>query len=272
MALTAGRRTQRDPEGRMPLRAHLSELRTRFVRSAIGIGVGSVVGWFLYKPLFEAAARPIIEIQRKRDIAASINFSSVAGAFNLQVQTSIVIGVVLASPLWLYQLWAFITPGLTRKERRSSMAFLAAAVPLFLAGAGMAWLVLPRAVAFLYEFIPQGGSAITDAGTYFSFVTRLVLAFGIAFVVPVVLVSLNLVGLLPSQVLLRHWRIIVFSCFLFAAVATPTPEATSMVMLASVMCLLFAFAVGICVLSDRRKARRSPDDLSSVPDDQASPL
>lgn len=255
----------------MPLRAHLTELRQRFVRSAIAVLVGAVGGWFLYKPLFEAAARPIIDIQHERGINASINFSSVAGAFNLQVQTAIVIGVVLASPVWLFQLWAFITPGLTRKERRSSFAFVGVAVPLFLAGAALAWYMLPRAIEFLYEFIPQGGSAITDASTYFSFVTRIVLAFGIAFVIPVVLVSLNLVGLLPGHVLLKHWRIIVFACFLFAAIATPTPEATSMIVLASAMCVLFAIAIGICLLSDRRKSRRGPD-LESIPDDQASPL
>ncbi len=257
----------------MPLRAHLTELRKRFVRSAIAIGLGAVAGWFAYQPLFEAAARPIIEIQRKRDISASINFSNVVGAFNLQVQTSIVIGVVLASPVWLYQLWAFITPGLTRKERRSSFAFVGAAVPLFLLGAALAWLLLPKAINFLYAFIPQGGSAITDASTYFSFVTRIVLAFGIAFVIPVVMVSLNLVGLLPGRMLLKHWRIIVFACFLFAAVATPSPEATSMIVLAGAMCILFAIAIAICLLSDRRKARRNGSaDLADIPDDQASPL
>lgn len=257
----------------MPLRAHLIELRKRFVRSAIAIGLGAIGGWFAYKPLFEAAARPINEIQRRRDISASINFSNIAGAFNLQVQTSIVIGVVLASPVWLYQLWAFITPGLTRKERRSSFAFVGAAVPLFLAGAALAWLLLPKAINFLYAFIPQGGSAITDASTYFSFVTRIVLAFGIAFVIPVVMVSLNLVGLLPGRMLLKHWRIIVFACFLFAAVATPSPEATSMIVLAGAMCILFAIAIAICLISDRRKARSTGSaDLAALPDDQASPL
>jgi len=255
----------------MPLRAHLTELRKRFVRSAIAILVGAVAGWFVYKPLFEAAARPIIDIQKQQNIQAAINFNTPVGAFNLQVQTAIVIGVVLASPVWLYQLWAFITPGLTRKERRSSFAFVGAAVPLFLAGASLAWFMFPKAIAFLYEFIPAGGAAFTDASTYFSFVTRIVLAFGIAFVIPVVLVSLNLVGLLPGRILLSHWRITVFACFLFAAIATPTPEATSMVVLASAMCLLFAIAIAICLLADKRKARRAPD-LESIPDDQASSL
>ena len=257
----------------MPLRAHLTELRKRFVRSAIAILVGAVGGWFVYQPLFEAAARPIIEMQRAGSIPATVNFSNPVGAFNLQVQTAIVIGVILASPVWLYQLWAFITPGLTRKERRSSFAFVGAAVPLFLAGAGLAWYMFPRAVRFLYAFIPEGGSAFTEGSTYFSFVTRIVLAFGIAFVIPVVLVSLNLVGLLPGRMLLQHWRIIVFACFLFAAIATPTPEATSMIVLAGAMCILFAIAIVICLLSDRRKGRRSGSaELEAIPDDQASAL
>ncbi len=257
----------------MPLRAHLTELRKRFVRSAIAILIGAVGGWFVYKPLFEAAVRPILQMQREGSIPATVNFSNPVGAFNLQLQTAIVIGVVLASPVWLYQLWAFITPGLTRKERRSSFAFVGAAVPLFLAGAALAWYMFPKAVAFLYAFIPEGGSAFTDASTYFSFVTRIVLAFGIAFVIPVVMVSLNLVGLLPGRMLLQHWRIIVFFCFLFAAIATPTPEATSMLVLAGAMCILFAIAIVICLLSDRRKGRRSGSaELAALPDDQASPL
>ncbi len=256
----------------MPLRAHLAELRKRFTRSALAIGLGAIGGWYAYPPLFRAAVAPVRKIADESDgPLAAINFGQPTLAFNLQVQSAIVIGIFLAAPIWLYQLWAFITPGLTRKERRSAFAFVGVATPLFCGGALMAWWVLPKAVEFLFEFIPDGGSAIIDAPTYFSFVTRIVLAFGLAFVVPVVLVSLNLVGLLPGRVLLQHWRIMVFACFLFAAVATPTPEATSMCLLALSMCLLFAVAIGICLLADRRKARRGLD-LESLPDDVASPL
>ncbi len=273
MAITTPRRRQqRDPEGRMSLRDHLQELRKRFVRSAVAVALGAVGGWYAYRPLFEAASRPVQNIVRDHEgIVAYVNFAQPTLAFNLQIQSAIVIGVFLASPVWLYQLWAFITPGLTSKERRSAFAFVGAAAPLFCGGALMAWLVLPKAIEFLYDFIPDGGSAITDAPTYFSFVTRIVLAFGLAFVLPVIIVSLNLVGLLPGRMLLHHWRIIVFSCFLFAAVATPSPEATSMCLLAGAMCLLFAIAIAICLLSDRRKARRGLD-LESLPDDVASPL
>lgn len=271
MALTTPRRKQADPDGRMPLRAHLAELRRRFVRSAMAIAVLSVVGWFLYQPLFDASTEPIQALQREHHILAGINFTNPVGAFNLQIQSAIVIGFVLASPIWLYQFWAFITPGLTMRERRSAFAFVGAAVPLFLAGAALAWFMFPKALAFLYEFIPAGGSAFTDAATYFSFVTRIVLAFGFAFVMPVVMVSMNFAGMLPGRVLLSHWRIIVFICFLFAAVATPTPEATSMCVLAGALCLLFGLAIVLCLLSDRRKARRAPD-LESIPDDAPSPI
>lgn len=272
MAIAPSRR--RNPEGRMALREHLTELRRRLTRAGLAILAAAVAGWFLYEPLFEAATRPIREIQARRGPgSASINFADPFSPFNLKLQGALVIGVLIASPVWLYQLWAFVTPGLTRKERRSSLGFLAAAVPLFIGGAGLAWLVLPKAVEFLNEFVPQGGSTFIDARSYFSFVTRIVVAFGIAFVIPVLLVSLNLVGLLRGRTLLRHWRITVFACFLFAAIATPTPEATSMCVLAGAMCILFAIAIVICLLVDRRRdARSSEPSYESLDDDQASPL
>lgn len=258
----------------MALREHLLELRRRLTRAALGIFAGAVGGWFLYVPLFEAATRPIREIQAKRGAsAATINFADPMSPFNLKIQAALVIGVLISSPIWLYQMWAFITPGLNHRERRAAVGFLAAAVPLFLGGAGLAWLVLPKAVEFLNEFVPAGGSTFIDANGYFAFVTRIVLAFGVAFVIPVILVCLNLVGLLRGRTLVGHWRIIVFSCFLFAAIATPTPEATSMCILAGAMCLLFGIAMAICLLVDRRRARASGEpDLERLDDDEASPL
>jgi sec-independent protein translocase protein TatC len=273
MAVLTTRR-RRDPEGRMALREHLLELRKRLVRSAIAIFIGAVVGWFLYKRVFDAIAHPILEIQKERGREfATINFGDLASAFNLKIQLSILTGFVLASPVWLYQFWAFITPGLTHRERRYSFAFVGAALPLFLGGAALAWWVLPKAMAFFTEFVPEGGSNFILASTYFSFVTRIVLAFGIAFVIPVVLVGLNMVGLLSGRALLGHWRITVFACFLFAAIATPTPEATTMCILAGAMCLLFGLAIAICLLGDRRRARRSKDsDYSHLADDEASSI
>src|SRR3954453_207794 len=273
MAVLTTRR-RRDPEGRMALREHLLELRKRVVRSALAIVLGAVAGWFLYPWVIQALIRPILVIQHERGREfISINFGDVASPFNLKIQLSILTGVVLASPVWLYQLWAFVTPGLTRRERRYSFGFVAASLPLFLGGAALAWWALPKAIEFFNEFVPEGGSNLILANTYFSFVTRIVLAFGIAFVIPVLLVALNMVGILSGRSLVRQWRITVFACFLFAAIATPTPEATTMCILAGAMCLLFAVAVAICLLVDRRRARRAgEDDLSHLADDEASPL
>jgi sec-independent protein translocase protein TatC len=267
-------RRRRDPEGRMALREHLLELRRRVVRSSAAILLGAVAGWFVYTTVFDALARPILELQQERGLGKiSLNFPNPAAAFNLKIQLSILTGVVLASPVWLYQFWAFITPGLTRRERRYSFAFVGAALPLFLGGAALAWWVLPKAMSFFNEFVPRAGTNFIEAPTYFSFVTRIILAFGIAFVIPVVLVALNMVGLLSGRALVRQWRITVFGCFLFAAIATPTPEATTMCILAGAMCLLFGLAIAICLFGDRRRARRNRDsDLSHLSDDEASAI
>ena len=258
----------------MALREHLTELRRRVVRSVLAILVGAVAGWFLYPTVFDALARPISLLQEARGLAKiSLNFTNPAAALNLKVQLSVLTGVVLASPVWLYQFWAFVTPGLTRRERRYSFGFVGAALPLFLGGAALAWWVLPKAMDFFNQFVPRAGTNFIEATTYFSFVTRIVLAFGFAFVVPVVLVALNMVGLLSGRALVRQWRITVFGCFLFAAIATPTPEATTMCILAGAMCLLFGAAIAICLLIDRRRARRAGEDqLANLSDDEASEL
>jgi len=258
----------------MPLREHLRELRNRLLKAGLAIAVGAVVGWFLYNPLFEALIRPILDLANKRAGAdAKVILPQVATAFNLQLKLSFYIGVVVSSPVWLYQLWAFIVPGLTKREKRYAMGFVAVAVPLFLAGITLAWFVLPNAVTFLTEFTPKGAANYINADDYLTFVTRIMLAFGIAFVTPLLLVALNMVGILPARSLAKGWRIAVFLCFLFAAVASPTPDAGSMLALAFPMVGLFMIAVGIAFLNDRRKARRAAaEGWGDLSDDEASPL
>jgi sec-independent protein translocase protein TatC len=271
---TRPRRLRRgDPEGRMALREHLHELRRRLTRSAIAIAIGGVIGWFLSDRVYTALLSPIVDAQRANNVPTTINFADPMSAFNQRLQICVIIGIVLASPVWLYQFWAFITPGLTRKERRYSFGFGGAALPLFLGGGTLAWYVLPKALQFLNSFVPTGGSNFITASVYFSFVTRIILAFGLAFVIPVVLVALNMAHLVSGRTMLNQWRITVFLCFLFAAVATPTPEVTSMLLLAGAMCVLFAIAISVCLLLDRRRARRSPEpDYESLADDEASAL
>ena len=257
----------------MPLREHLLELRSRLVRAGIAIILGAVAGWFLYPPVFDALMRPLYEIAREHpDRFVKVNFGQVASPFNLRLRLSFYLGFLVSSPIWLYQLWAFIVPGLTKREKRYSVSFVAAAVPLLLAGIGVAWLVLPNAVKFLTEFTPSGASNIIVADDYLTFVLRIMMAFGIAFVTPLLLVALNMAGLLSAVALAKAWRVAVFLCFLFAAIASPTPDAGSMLALAFPMVALYMLAVGIAWFNDRRRGRRAREAFGDLADDEASPL
>ena len=257
----------------MPLREHLRELRTRLLKAVLAIGLGAIAGWFLYQPLISALERPLTAIGKQRDTLVTLNFGGISDPFNLRIKLAIYLGLALASPIWLYQLWAFIVPGLTRREKRYAMAFVGAAVPLFAAGVGLAWMVLPNAIRFFSDLAPSKTTQIIDAEAYLTFVTRLMLAFAIAFVVPLLLVALNLVGVVSARALGRAWRVATFLCFLFAAVASPTPDAGTMVALALPMVALYLAAVGIAWIVDRRRARRrAGDPTAGLPDDEASPL
>ncbi len=263
-----------NPEGRMALKEHLREARNRLFKSAIAVLAATVVGFFVYEPVLRALAAPIIAINEQEGRTASLNFDSAASPFDLLIQVSVFLGLVLSSPVWLYQLWAFITPGLKTKERRIALAFIAVAFPLFLAGIGLAWLILPNAVRVLTEFTPEDFSNYISVSVYFAFVLRLMLAFGIAFLLPVVLVGLNMVGVVSGKQILKAWRITVFLVCLFAAMAAPGGDALSMFYLAVPLLLLFFVAIGLCLLNDKRRARRTAAREAAVDAtaDTATPL
>lgn len=240
----------------MPLREHLLELRKRLFFAALGIVLGAVFGWIAYERVFAALQEPLLDAAAERGIIASVNFSGLASAIDIKFKVALFIGALVSSPWWIYQLWAFVTPGLTRKERRSAIGFVAAAVPMFLGGAAFAWYVLPRAVTVLTEFVPEDATNLIDASTYLSFVMRFILAFGIAFFVPVLMVCLNLVGLVRGSAWLKGWRWAVLLSFVFSAVMTPTPDVLTMAALAAPTIALYMSAVGLSLLHDRRVDRR----------------
>ena len=241
----------------MALVDHLRELRNRLFKSAIGVILGTVAGFILYQPMLAALIKPITDLNEKEGRLASLNVDGVASSFDLMIQISVFMGLILASPVWLYQLWAFIVPGLHKKEKRMALSFVAAAVPLFVGGVVLAWMVLPNAVRVLTDFTPVGASNFITAQVYLSFVTRLMLAFGIAFLMPVVLFGLNVAGILRGAQLVKSWRITVFLVCLFAAMAAPGADAMSMFYLAGPMLALFALAVGLCIMNDKRRDRRA---------------
>jgi sec-independent protein translocase protein TatC len=240
----------------MPLREHLLELRKRVGRAAIGLLVGAVLGWVLYEEIFEILQGPVVRIQEDRGLLIGLNFAGVLAAFDMQVKVSLFVGVLASSPWWVYQLWAFITPGLTRRERLVTVGFLAAAVPLFLTGAYLAWALLPQAVGVLTGFTPSDAFNLISASEYLTFVMRMVLAFGAGFLLPVIMVALTMVGLVEGRTWLHGWRVAVMLSFLFGAVATPTGDAISMLVLAVPITALYFIAVGIGLVLDRRRERR----------------
>lgn len=271
--LPARRRPQHDPEGRMTLSEHLGELRRRVVRAALGIALGGVVGWVYYGPIIGLLQRPITQEQAGRGAGSliSLNFGGIADPFTLKLKIAFFVGLLIASPVWIYQLWAFITPGLMRNERRYALGFLSAAVPFFLGGAWLAFQVMPKAVEFLLELTPQQASNVIDAQVYLTFVTRFILSFGAAFLLPVALVGVNMAGLVTARRLAKAWRITVFAIFVFAAVATPTPDAGSMLLLGGAILVLYLLALAVCFVHDARKARREAAQ-PAWSDDEASPL
>ncbi len=251
-------------EGRMPLREHLLEIRKRLFLVSCGLVAGAILGWFLYQPLLDALQAPLEKAAAEQGKVINLNFSGMATALDMKIKVSLFLGVIVSCPWWLYQLWAFITPGLTSKERRYAMGFLGASVPLFLGGAFLAWWVLPHAVDILAGFVPEGATNLTDAQGYLSFVMRLVLAFGLAFVLPVVLVALNFAGLVRAKALFAGWRWAVLIAFVFAAVMTPTPDALTMILVALPICLLYFGAVGIAFLRDRSTDKRDAAALAGA--------
>ncbi|NMR21518.1 twin-arginine translocase subunit TatC [Cellulomonas fimi] len=240
----------------MPLREHLLELRKRVGLAVVGLLLGAVVGWVLYPPIFEILQAPVVDLNEARGDLIALNFSGVLSAFDMRLKVAFFVGVIVSSPWWVYQLWAFVTPGLTHRERLTTVGFVTAAVPLFLAGAFLAWTLLPKAVALLTGFTPEGSANLITAQEYLTFVMRMVLASGVGFLLPVVMVGLTMVGAVEGRTWLRGWRVAVLLAFVFGAVATPTGDAVSMLVLAVPIVGLYFAAVGVALLRDRRVARR----------------
>lgn len=235
----------------MSLGEHLLELRKRLIISAIALALGLVAGWLLVEPVWGMLRSPILDLQDSgRD--AVLSYTEITEAFDLKVQIALFISILITSPVWLYQFWAFLAPGLTKREKLYGVGFLGAAVPLFLAGAYAGWYVLPNIVKLLASFQPDEDVFNLTARFYVNFAVKLLLAVGVAFVMPVVLVMLNFIGIIRGKTILKSWRGAVLVIALFAAITTPAADLISMFLLAAPMVVLFFIAAGIALLHDRR--------------------
>lgn len=243
-------------QARMTLAEHLVELRKRLLISVVATLVAGVIGWFLADFVWAALSEPVLEIAQERNRDAEINYTTVSEAFDTKIAIALTLGIVIASPVWLYQIWAYFVPALVRQERRYAIGFLAAAIPLFAAGATTGWFVLPNIVTLLTSFAPEQSATLLTAKVYLDFALKLVIAIGVGFVLPVFLVLLNAVGVLPAASILRGWRVAVVLIALFTAIATPAADVVSMVILAIPMVGLYFLAAGVAWLRDRSQAKK----------------
>ncbi|MCR2052506.1 twin-arginine translocase subunit TatC [Actinomyces bowdenii] len=250
-------RRKDNPEARMSIGDHLRELRNRVIISAIGVIVGAVVGYLIYDEAFAVVTYPITEAIED-GAKLTLNFNTVLGSFDMKIRISLWLGVILSSPLWMYQFWAYVGPGMTAKEKRYTWAYGVVGLLLFLCGVGLGIIILPHAVKILTGFIPQvaATSGFIDAGPYLSFVMRIILVFGLAFLLPEVMVALNQLGLVKGTTLLKGWRWAVVIIFAFMAVANPLPDPWSMIFMALPITGLYFLACYIAIRHDKRVARK----------------
>ena len=264
-------------DARMPLLDHLRELRKRVVRASLAIFIASGFGWFTYNPIITTLAKPVCDLSAAQKSGAthcgSLYINGVLGPLNLQIKVALLSGVILAAPYWLYQLWAFIAPGLHKKEKRNSVLFLASATPFFAIGATLGYLVLPVAIKVLFGFTPSSLSNLVKFDDYLDFVMRIILLFGLAFELPIFLVTFNLIGFLRGTTILRPWRMWLFAITLFTAAFTPTGDPLTMMLLAVPLMILYFMAGGIALLVDKRRDKRSERiEASSSAIDAPTPI
>ena len=263
MARNPARSRRKNPEGQMPLGEHLRELRRRLLWAMLGIVVGAVAGWLIYPLVFEQIMSPLGEL-RERGQEAALNFTTIGAAFDLRLRIALFLSLFLSSPWWIYQIWAFITPGLTRTERRYALGFTFSGALLFVMGGAVGWLILPHAVTILTSFTPESAVNLMDARIYFTFFTRIVATFGIAFLLPLVLVALNLLGVVSGASMLRQWRWAVLVAFTFTAFANPLPDAWSMIVMAIPLIALYLGACALALRHVKRVAKRDAAEEAAL--------
>lgn len=243
----------------MTLLQHLLELRKRLFIAAAGLIVGMVVAYIVSGPVIDLLTMPIAQIAAQHGHNyTKLNFNTVTSGFDLRMRIAFSIGLLISAPVWMWQIWAFIMPGLTRREVRYTIGFMAAAIPLFGAGLYVGWLIMPHMITLMAGFVPtgQGVAQFYDYSTYYDFVFKLLLVIGVSFVTPVFLVALNLAGIVSGRGILKGWRIAIIVIAVFSAAATPAADVASMLMLGGILCVLYFAAVLVSLLFDRRKARR----------------
>ena len=268
-----------NPEARMPLMEHIRELRNRVLKALSAAAAGSVAGWFIEPHVWKFVTGPYCRLPTR--FINPLGLGAVHGGgcnlivtglfdyFFLHLKLAIAIGIIVSAPIWLYQFWAFLAPGLHSRERRWAYFFAAAAIPLFAIGGTIAYFAMSKGLGFLLHMLPRNVIPFITVSNYLGFAIAMLLIFGLAFELPLVMVLLNVAGVLTHQRFAKWRRMIIFGVFAFAAVATPSPDPISMLLLAVPCVLLVEGAEIFAWANDRRRARRgaiypglTPEEIS----------
>lgn len=256
------------PDGAMSLYDHLRELRYRFVVSAVAIVITTTVAAFFYLDLLRLIMWPYqqgVALLKQSNPTASIEIVNrdTTAPFLLALKTCAWAGLIAACPVWIWQLWAFIVPGLLAQEKRWALRFMFSAVPLFLLGAAVGYAVMPRGIAVMLQFTPEnlGITNQQDLNNFLDLEMKLIFVFGLAFLLPVVLVFLNIIGVVSAAQLKKARVYAIFGTFVFGAVVTPSTDPYSMLALALPMAVLYLISEVIASVHDKRKARRAGETL-----------
>lgn len=243
--------------GVMPLLQHLAEFRERIFKSALIVGIGFIANWFFYNQIIQRLAKPVCDLKLAQSTGSeqcgALYINGVLGPINLQIKVSLIASLIVTAPLWIYQLWAFVAPGLHRHEKKRAFLFLFAATPFFAGGVFLGYKILPIAIRVLFGFTPSELQNLINFGDYLDFVLRVILLFGLAFELPVFLVTLNLLGAVSGKAILRPWRIWIFGITFFIAAFTPSADPLTMLLLALPLYAFYFAAGGIAILNDRRR-------------------
>jgi sec-independent protein translocase protein TatC len=249
-----------NPGRMMSLVSHFDELRRRLFKSAVAIAALSVVGWIFYETIVHRLAAPICDLESATSNGNTncgvLYINGVLGPIDLKFKISILLGALMAAPIWLYQIWAFISPGLHKKERRNSIFFVLFAVPFFAIGIYAGYVILPFTVDLLLSFTPASLTNLVRFDDYLTFVAQMIFVFGIAFELPVFLVSLNLAHILSGRAILKPWRYAIFGITFFSAIFTPGGDPITMFCLALPLSIFYLMAGGIALLVDRARSRK----------------
>jgi sec-independent protein translocase protein TatC len=261
-----------DPEGRMPLMDHIRELRRRILRAMLGLLLGMGVGFLVFTPVWDFMKRPWCRLPAAHKLGDGkecvLVYNGITEGFFLHLKIALIIGAIISSPIWLYQLWAFIAPGLYRRERKWTYVFLGASIPLFVGGALLAYLTMDKGLEVLTGFAPSGTVGLITITSYLNYMTAMMLIFGVTFELPLVVVILNMAGVL-THARIRKWRRgIIFGIFVFTAVATPSQDPFTMLALAIPTVVLFELAEILAWVHDKRKVAADP--YADLSDDEAS--